>query len=174
MQIPICSRSGDVIEPRMTPQWWVNCKEMAKRSTDAVRDGSLELIPNFHNDTWFHWLDNIQDWCVSRQLWWGHRIPAYSVAIEGQAELDPCLNESWVSGRSEEEALEQAAARFGVDKSKITLTQDEDVLDTWFSSALFPFSVFGWPDNTADMKAFDPTSLLETGHDILFFWVPPR
>ena len=89
MQIPICSRSGDVIEPRMTPQWWVNCKEMAKRSTDAVRDGSLELIPNFHNDTWFHWLDNIQDWCVSRQLWWGHRIPAYSVAIEGQAELDP-------------------------------------------------------------------------------------
>ena len=171
MQIPICSRSGDVIEPRMTPQWWVNCKEMAKRSTDAVRDGSLELIPNFHNDTWFHWLDNIQDWCVSRQLWWGHRIPAYSVAIEGQAELDPCLNESWVSGRSEEEALEQAAARFGVDKSKITLTQDEDVLDTWFSSALFPFSVFGWPDNTADMKAFYPTSLLETGHDILFFWV---
>ena len=171
MQIPICSRSGDVIEPRMTPQWWVNCKEMAKRSTDAVRDGSLELIPNFHNDTWFHWLDNIQDWCVSRQLWWGHRIPAYSVAIEGQAELVQCLNESWVSGRSEEEALEQAAARFGVDKSKITLTQDEDVLDTWFSSALFPFSVFGWPDNTADMKAFYPTSLLETGHDILFFWV---
>ena len=171
MQIPICSRSGDIIEPRLTPQWWVNCKEMAKRSTDAVRDGSLELIPSFHNDTWFHWLDNIQDWCVSRQLWWGHRIPAYSVKIEGKPALDPCLNDSWVSGRTEEEALVEAVKRFGVDKSKITLTQDEDVLDTWFSSALFPFSVFGWPDNTDDMKAFYPTSLLETGHDILFFWV---
>lgn len=171
MQIPICSRSGDIIEPRLTPQWWVDCKEMAKRSTDAVRDGSLKLIPDFHNDTWFHWLDNIQDWCVSRQLWWGHRIPAYSVAIEGKPPLDPCLNDSWVSGRTEDEALDQAAKRFGVDKSKITLTQDEDVLDTWFSSALFPFSVFGWPDNTEDMKAFYPTSLLETGHDILFFWV---
>jgi valyl-tRNA synthetase len=81
MKVPVCSRSGDIIEPTLCPQWWVDCKDMAKRSTDAVRDGSLELIPKFHNDTWFRWLDNVQDWCISRQLWWGHRIPAYSVQV---------------------------------------------------------------------------------------------
>ena len=106
----------------MTPQWWVDCKEMAKRSTDAVRDGSLELIPAIHNDTWFHWLDNIQDWCISRQLWWGHRIPAYSVTVDGK-KMDVAKNESWVSGRTIEEATEMAAKRFNVDKSKIELKQ---------------------------------------------------
>jgi len=115
-------------------------------------------------------MDNIRDWCVSRQLWWGHRIPAYFASVEGQPKGDDAT--SWVVARSEDEARAQAAARFGVPEARIVLEQDEDVLDTWFSSGLFPFSTFGWPDEQhADFNAFYPNSLLETGHDILFFWV---
>ena len=115
-------------------------------------------------------MDGMRDWCISRQLWWGHRIPVYSVTIPGK-NIDPADNESWVSGRTIEEAKAKAAKKFATDASKITLTQDEDVLDTWFSSALFPFSIFGWPEETEELKLFYPGSLLETGHDILFFWV---
>ena len=171
MSLGICSRSGDVIEPLPKPQWWVNCQGMAARATAAVREGELKLTPSFHEKTWFRWLDNIQDWCVSRQLWWGHRIPAYYVDIQGMPE-DRTDSNRWVVGRDEAEATANAAARFEVDPSAITLHQDPDVLDTWFSSALFPFSTFGWPNTKAeDFPAFYPNSLLETGHDILFFWV---
>jgi valyl-tRNA synthetase len=167
MVLGICQRSGDVVEPLLKPQWWVNCKDLAKRSSDAVRDGELHIIPDNYADTWYRWLDDIHDWCVSRQLWWGHRIPAYKVTSPSTGG-----EEVWVVGRSDEEARERAAKKLGIeDVNSITVVQDEDVLDTWFSSGLFPFSVFGWPNETEDMTAFFPTSVLETGYDILFFWV---
>lgn len=166
MSLKVCSRSGDILEPLLIPQWWVNCKELAKRSADAVRNSELEIVPTQFEDTWFQWLDNIRDWCISRQLWWGHRIPAYEATVKGEQGKG-----QWVVGRTESEARERAAEKFGVKGDDIELKQDEDVLDTWFSSGLFPFSVFGWPDKSKDLEAFYPTTLLETGHDILFFWV---
>jgi len=172
MVLPTCSRTKDVIEPRLKPQWWVNCQDMAAAGVKAVADGELQIIPDSHVVLWNRWLENCRDWCISRQLWWGHRIPAYLVTIEGQPAPNPDLQENWVVGRDYEEALAKAKAKHpGVPAEKIKLEQDPDVLDTWFSSGLFPFSVFGWPDQTEDLKAFYPTSLLETGHDILFFWV---
>ncbi|XP_066910854.1 valine--tRNA ligase-like [Clytia hemisphaerica] len=171
MVVPTCSRSKDIVEPLLKPQWYVDCKEMAAKAVSAVRDGDLKIIPSMHEKTWYQWMENSRDWCISRQLWWGHRIPAYYVTILGEPSGSDEEEKYWVSGRSEDEALEKAAKQFNVPKEKIHLRQDEDVLDTWFSSALFPFSVFGWPDNTDEMEAFYPTSLLETGHDILFFWV---
>lgn len=176
MRLGLCQRSGDIIEPMCSPQWYVNCNSMAKRSTDAVRNGDLKILPEMHEPTWFRWLDNIKDWCVSRQLWWGHRIPAYFVRLPGEDNdscdrNDPANNDRWFVDRTEAAARAKAAAELGVDGATLSLTQDEDVLDTWFSSGLFPFSVFGWPNNTDDFKAFFPTSLLETGLDILFFWV---
>eukprot|EP00276_Gloeochaete_wittrockiana_P014611 CAMPEP_0184340888 /NCGR_PEP_ID=MMETSP1089-20130417/9525_1 /TAXON_ID=38269 ORGANISM="Gloeochaete wittrockiana, Strain SAG46.84" /NCGR_SAMPLE_ID=MMETSP1089 /ASSEMBLY_ACC=CAM_ASM_000445 /LENGTH=1079 /DNA_ID=CAMNT_0026668907 /DNA_START=48 /DNA_END=3285 /DNA_ORIENTATION=+ len=167
MSIGTCSRTGDIIEPMIKPQWWVSCKDLAKRAADSVRSGELQLIPKTHEREWFRWLDNIQDWCISRQLWWGHRIPAYRPVIKGELQT-----EEWIIKKSPEEALQAAlAAHPDVSPSDLTLDQDPDVLDTWFSSGLFPFSVFGWPDNTPDLSKFYPTSLLETGQDILFFWV---
>uniref|UniRef100_A0A8D8DXW9 Valine--tRNA ligase n=1 Tax=Culex pipiens TaxID=7175 RepID=A0A8D8DXW9_CULPI len=173
MVVPVCSRSKDIVEPLIKPQWYVKCDDMAKNATEAVRSGELKIIPETHTKTWYHWMDGIRDWCVSRQLWWGHRIPAYLASFKDASKKPADLDEEslWFVGRNEEEALEKAAKKLGVDKSFLSLKQDEDVLDTWFSSGLFPFSVFGWPDNTDDLKLFYPTSLLETGHDILFFWV---
>lgn len=167
MSLPVCSRSGDVVEPMLLPQWWVNCKELAKQAVNAVRENELEIVPEQFKDTWYRWLENIHDWCISRQLWWGHRIPAYEIKVDGNSDLSPF----WVVGRNAEEARSRAAEKLGIEGSQITLEQDEDVLDTWFSSGLFPFSVFGWPESTEDLNAFYPTSVLETGHDILFFWV---
>jgi valyl-tRNA synthetase len=171
MTVGICSRSKDIIEPRIKPQWWVNCKSMADAAVKAAQTGELEILPSNHRDTWYRWLENIRDWCISRQLWWGHRCPAYLVCIEGEAEKWESQSH-WIVARSEKEALAKAFENFPkVSQSKISLKQDPDVLDTWFSSGIFPFSVMGWPEETPDMKTFYPTSLLETGHDILFFWV---
>uniref|UniRef100_A0A673ISI1 Valine--tRNA ligase n=1 Tax=Sinocyclocheilus rhinocerous TaxID=307959 RepID=A0A673ISI1_9TELE len=173
MVVPVCSRSKDIVEPLLKPQWYVDCREMGKQAADVVRNGELKIIPDHHLKTWFNWMDNIRDWCISRQLWWGHRIPAYFVTLN-----DPSVKPGedmdghyWVSGRSQEEAREKAAKRFNVTADKISLRQDEDVLDTWFSSGIFPFSIFGWPNESEDLRVFYPGTVLETGHDILFFWV---
>lgn len=169
MQIPVCSRTGDIVEPLLKPQWYVDCTDMARRAVEAVRNGELSIKPKEHEQTWYRWLENIHDWCISRQLWWGHRIPAYKVLVhEGEKVID---QDVWVAAHDAAEAVKKGAEKKGVDVAKVTVEQDPDVLDTWFSSGLFPFSVFGWPNETEDLKAFFPTTLLETGHDILFFWV---
>lgn len=168
MTIPLCSRSGDVIEPLLKPQWWVRQDEMAKEAIKAVKSGDITITPKTSEKEYFHWMENIQDWCISRQLWWGHRCPVYFVVIEGE-EGDRLDNNYWIAGRSYEEALEKANKRFA--GQKFTLEQDEDVLDTWFSSGLWPISTLGWPHKTRDLELFSPNSMLETGWDILFFWV---
>jgi valyl-tRNA synthetase len=138
-----------------------------------VEDGELKLIPADHKHKWDWWLGNIRHWCISRQLWWGHRIPAYLVKVQGQPAPDTSDPSNWVVARTIEEAMAKACAlKGGIPADSITLDQDPDVLDTWFSSGLFPFSTMGWPnEESLDFKAFFPGSLLETGHDILFFWV---
>ncbi|EGW33130.1 valyl-tRNA synthetase [Spathaspora passalidarum NRRL Y-27907] len=168
MTIPLCSRSGDVIEPLLKPQWYVNQQEMAKEAIAAVKSGEIVITPKTSEAEYFQWLENIQDWCISRQLWWGHRCPVYFVTLEGE-EHDRLDNEYWVSGRTEAEALEKAQKKFP--NKKFTLEQDEDVLDTWFSSGLWAITTLGWPKPTKDMELFSPQSMLETGWDILFFWV---
>jgi len=253
MRLGKCSRTGDIIEPMLKPQWWLDCSGMAKRATDAVRNGELKIIPEDHKKTWyvhmlptaysrltqavgmcmhvvalslrppsrlpspplppsppllllrccrFRWLDNIRDWCISRQLWWGHRIPAYYITVNGIQKEVPIV------AASMEEATQKACDEYDCTVKDLSIVQDEDVmprhartaskqasmhaantpltlppsppspplpvqvLDTWFSSGLFPFSPLGWPDEThADLMAWHPTSLLETGQDILFFWV---
>lgn len=168
MVLPICSRSGDVVEYLLKSQWFVRCREMADRAAKAVESGALELWPAFHRKNWQHWFAHIGDWCVSRQLWWGHQIPAYQV-MEEHARGDG--QDCWVVGRSEAEARALAAALTGRPGAELTLERDPDVLDTWFSSALFPFSALGWPQETPDLARFYPLSLLETGSDLLLFWV---
>ncbi|XP_069880297.1 valine--tRNA ligase, mitochondrial isoform X1 [Dipodomys merriami] len=168
MVLPICSRSGDVVEYLLKSQWFVRCQEMGDRAAQAVESGALELCPSFHQKSWQHWFAHIGDWCVSRQLWWGHRIPAYLVT-EGHEKQDD--KECWVVGRSEAEARQAAAELTGRPGTELTLERDPDVLDTWFSSALFPFSALGWPQKTPDLAHFYPLSLLETGSDLLLFWV---
>ncbi|CAH1773981.1 unnamed protein product, partial [Owenia fusiformis] len=167
MSLPVCSRSGDIIEPRLKPQWYVDCNNMAKNAVEAIETKELKLYPEFYEKVWNEWLKNIKDWCISRQLWWGHRVPAYRICKTPQDDDEVV----WVAGRDINEALEKASELTGLAPDEITLQQDEDVLDTWFSSALFPFSVFGWPQQTPDLQRFYPTDLLETGRDILFFWV---
>ncbi|GAA5870175.1 hypothetical protein JCM1840_001583 [Sporobolomyces johnsonii] len=169
MSIPVCAKSGDVIESVMKPQWWVSCKSLAEKAIERTKAGELKIKPAQSEGDWYRWLEGIQDWCISRQLWWGHRAPAYFVKIEGQEQQDRLSGEHWVTGRDAAEARSRAEAKFP--GAKFTLEQDEDVLDTWFSSGLWPWSIQGWPEQTPDLKHFYPSSLLETGWDILFFWV---
>ncbi|XP_068106550.1 valine--tRNA ligase, mitochondrial [Hyperolius riggenbachi] len=171
MVLPVCSRSGDVIEQLLKNQWFVNCEKMAQKALMAVDSGQLKITPSYHQKNWRNWLSNISDWCVSRQLWWGHQIPAYLVT---SSETQNSMEENkgfWVAAHSKEEARRKAAKALGKQESELHLKRDEDVLDTWFSSALFPFAMLGWPENTTDLKEFYPNSLLETGSDLLFFWV---
>ncbi|KAL6055400.1 valine--tRNA ligase, variant 2 [Balamuthia mandrillaris] len=168
MRLALCSRSGDVLEPRLKPQWYVRIKSMAEEAARLVREGEMEIVPQFHKDEWFRWLNNSQDWCVSRQLWWGHRIPAYKLILDDNKKKD---EERWVIARSAEDAEREAKEKFGLRAGSFRLQQDEDVLDTWFSSSLFPLSALGWPDKTLDLQKFYPLSVMETGADILFFWV---
>jgi valyl-tRNA synthetase len=151
--VGVCSRCDTVVEPMLSNQWFVSIKPLAEKAIAAVRDGRTQFHPNFWENTYFAWMENVYDWCISRQLWWGHRIPAYwcsrcnhlMVAAEQPAQCEKCASREMV--------------------------QDEDVLDTWFSSALWPFSTLGWPEASADLKRYYPTSLLITGFDIIFFWV---
>ena len=155
--VPHGDRSHAVLEPRLTDQWYVDAKTLAQPALAAVRDGRTNFVPKNWEKTYFEWLENIQPWCISRQLWWGHRIPAW-YDEEGNVFV----------GESEREALEAAREKRQRD---VTLTRDEDVLDTWFSSALWPFSTLGWPDETPELERYYPTSVLVTGFDIIFFWV---
>jgi valyl-tRNA synthetase len=155
--VPHGDRSSVVIEPYLTDQWYVNAKELAKPAIEAVRNGKTKFIPKNWEKTYFDWMQNIQPWCISRQLWWGHQIPAW-YGPDGKVFV--ALTES--------EAQADADKHYG---KKTALTRDEDVLDTWFSSALWPFSTLGWPDNTDALKRYYPTSTLVTGFDIIFFWV---
>lgn len=168
MAVPICSRSGDIVEPIIKPQWWVSCKPLAKQAVEAVEKQNMVIVPDLTKREFYKWMEIIQDWCISRQLWWGHRCPAYYVEIEGE-ERDANDASNFVVGRTLEEA--QSRAEKLAKGKNFTMVQDEDVLDTWFSSGLWPFSLMGWPEKTPDMKHFYPNSLLETGWDILFFWV---
>ncbi|MCJ2089069.1 valine--tRNA ligase [Methylobacterium sp. E-005] len=155
--VPHGDRSGVVIEPYLTDQWYVNVKPLAERALQAVRDGQTKFVPENYEKTFFQWLNNIEPWCISRQLWWGHQIPVWYDEAGGIFVAE-----------SADEALDQAAAKHG---RPVELIRDADVLDTWFSSALWPFSTLGWPDATPELARFYPTNTLVTGKDILFFWV---
>ncbi|HEX5212494.1 MAG TPA: valine--tRNA ligase [Pseudolabrys sp.] len=155
--VPHGDRSNVVIEPFLTDQWYVNAKELAKSAIAAVRQGKTKFTPVNWENTYFNWMENIQPWCISRQLWWGHQIPAW-YGPDGKHFV----------ALTEAEAQAEADKHYG---KKTQLKRDEDVLDTWFSSALWPFSTLGWPDDTKELKRFYPTSALVTGFDIIFFWV---
>ncbi|RCK43071.1 valine--tRNA ligase [Thalassospira profundimaris] len=155
--VPYGDRSNVVIEPYLTDQWFVNAEVLAKPATEAVEDGRIRFVPKNWENTYFEWMRNIQPWCISRQLWWGHRIPAW-FAPDGEIFVE----------ETEEEAIAAAKAHYGKD---VELTQETDVLDTWFSSALWPYSTLGWPDKTPELDKYYPGDVLVTGFDIIFFWV---
>ncbi len=150
-----CQRSGTVIEPLLMDQWYLKIKPLADPALAAVRDGSIRIIPERFAKVYYNWMENIRDWCISRQLWWGHRIPVYYCDAPG-------CGEQWAAIDEPKACPKCAGSSFH---------QDPDVLDTWFSSGLWPFSTLGWPNDSQDLKTFYPTSVMETGYDILFFWV---
>ncbi len=153
-----CQRSDTIVEPMLSLQWFVKSEPLAKPAIEAVESGKTKFVPEMWTKTYMHWMTNIKDWCISRQLWWGHRIPVWYAPEDGTGDN----SKYWVA-RNEAEAFEKSGRK--------DLVQDEDVLDTWFSSALWPFSTLGWPEQTKALKTFYPTSVMETGYDILFFWV---
>ena len=155
LQVPRGDRSGSVIEPYMTDQWYVKIAPLAEPAIEAVETGRIKFVPDNYKNMYFSWMNDIQDWCISRQLWWGHRIPAW-YDTEGNVYV----------GKDAQSVIEKYSL-----PTDIALKQDNDVLDTWFSSALWPFSTLGWPENTDALKTFYPTNVLVTGFDIIFFWV---
>lgn len=167
MKVPLCSKSGDVIGPVLKPQWWMRMKTLAEPAIKAVQNGEIIIRPESAEKSYYRWMNNINDWCLSRQLWWGHQAPAYFVDIEGE-EADDSDGNFWVTGRTEEEAEKKASERFP--GKRFCLKRDPDVLDTWFSSGKWPYSL-GWPEKTHDLENLYPASILETGWDTLFFWV---
>ncbi|XP_017133903.1 valine--tRNA ligase, mitochondrial [Drosophila elegans] len=160
MQLPICSRSKDVIEYMILPQWFLKCKDLAADALSELHSGRLQIQPTSFETEWERWLQDSRDWCISRQLWWGHQVPAYQVT-------DSRGNSQWVAAVDEQAARKKAMQLVG--SEEFTLTRDPDVLDTWFSSSLLPFSTAGWPEES--YKERYPLDLMQTGHDILFFWV---
>jgi valyl-tRNA synthetase len=157
LMVPRGDRTGAILEPMLTDQWYVRIAPLAEPAIAAVESGRIRFVPDNWSKTYFEWMKNIRDWCISRQLWWGHQIPAWYDA-DGNVYV----------ARSEAEARAQAHRRHGTD---VALTRDADVLDTWFSSALWPFSTLGWPEQGVDLKRFYPGNVLVTGFDIIFFWV---
>ncbi|MGN0847913.1 MAG: class I tRNA ligase family protein, partial [Kiritimatiellia bacterium] len=165
-QVGHCYRCHEVVESRLSKQWFVKMKPLAEPAIAAVKSGEVRFIPDRWSKIYFNWMENIQDWCISRQLWWGHRIPAYY--LPGAADEEP----AFVVAPTPEEALEKARKMPGFENVGMEdLRQDEDVLDTWFSSWLWPFSTLGWPEKTADLDYYYPTTDLVTAQDIIFFWV---
>ena len=148
-----CERCKNTVEPRISEQWFVKMKEITQPTIDAVKSGKIRFVPQKYEKTYFNWVENIRDWCISRQLWWGHRIPAYYCDECGHITVS----------KTNPEKCEKCESKH--------IHQDEDTLDTWFSSALWPFSTLGWPENTEDLKTFYPTNTLVTGYDIITFWV---
>ena len=153
--VPIGGRSGEIIEPLLTNQWFMKMKDIVVPAIDAVKNSNIKFVPKNWEKIYFNWLDNIEDWCISRQIWWGHRIPAW---YDEENNIYVGESEKYIRDK------------YNISDS-ITLTQDNDVLDTWFSSSLWPFSTLGWPDQTRELENFYPTSVLVTGFDIIFFWV---
>jgi valyl-tRNA synthetase len=187
--VPHGDRSGVVLEPRLTDQWYVDAKVLAQPALAAVREGRTKFVPENWSKTYFQWLDNIQPWCISRQLWWGHQIPAWygpddqifvaldaneaQIAAKAHYKCDVKV-EYPSSMRNEDRIAATITERLRIKDGSIrevTITRDEDVLDTWFSSALWPFSTLGWPDETPELKRYYPTNALVTGFDIIFFWI---
>jgi valyl-tRNA synthetase len=170
-QVGHCYRCHEIVESRLSKQWFVKMKPLAEPAIEAVKSGEVRFVPDRWSKIYFNWMENIQDWCISRQLWWGHRIPAYYLVNreEGKGKRE---EELIFVAETAEEALEQAKAKTG--NASLTLAdldQDPDVLDTWFSSWLWPFSTLGWPEKTADLATYYPTADLVTAQDIIFFWV---
>ena len=195
---PFGDRSGVVIEPMLTDQWFVNAEELSKEARAAVADGRTDFVPENWSKTYFNWLDNIEPWCISRQLWWGHRIPAwygpavhYEEKANGDVEFEIDYSELTIfCAETQDEVINAASKHYGVlaeicetradaevaasepkKRMSVPIYRDEDVLDTWFSSALWPFSTLGWPDDTDELKTFYPGAVLVTAFDIIFFWV---
>jgi valyl-tRNA synthetase len=174
--VPHGDRSGAVIEPWLTDQWYVDAQTLAQPALAAVREGRANFVPKNWERTYFDWLENIEPWCISRQLWWGHQIPAWYApwgAVYVAETEEEAIGEALGDAVTREIYDDEEAARIAEDpqRSRELLTRDEDVLDTWFSSALWPFSTLGWPDETPELKRYYPTSVLVTGFDIIFFWV---
>jgi len=168
MLVPLCSKSKDVIEPLLKPQWWMKMKDMAEAALNVVKSGEIKILPPSAEASYIRWMSNVNDWCLSRQLWWGHQAPMYFAHIYGE-ENDETDGKLWFAGRTQEEA--EVKARAALPGKNFVLKRDEDVLDTWFSSGLWPFATMGWPNKTQDLEELFPTTVLETGWDILFFWI---